>query len=114
MTPLAHMKRLREHLRDLGIETYVHKQTNNSSCYMGFTDPRIGMCRIGDHPERKRYGYRWNIRLDIKEPYPDYSKGHKQFFFPSHMLENAARRIKKYHQAILMNRKTGDYYTNKK
>ena len=70
---------------------------------MQFKDKRMGKCRFGDHNERSRYGYRWQIRTDIEEPYVSKGKGHKQFFFPAAKLEDAAEKMIQYYNAIRRN-----------
>ena len=92
-----------------GIKARVRKLSQSGSVYIGFDDTRIGQLRIGDHNERDRYGYRWQVRLDLERstPYTDSEKGHSRFFYSAYQLPEIAERIKKYHEAIIRNSTTG-------
>ena len=101
MTPSQAMRKLRKKLKKMGIGTEVVARARTGSCYMKFDLPQMGKCRFGDHNEKGRLGYRWQIRADISEPYEDCSKGHRRFFYPTTMLTQAAQRMHRYYQTII-------------
>lgn len=94
------MKALIRGLKKKGIEAKVFKKAVSGSCYMHFKDQRMGKCRIGDHNERSRYGYRWQIRADISNPFEDSSKGHRQFYYPFTGVSDAIERMTRYYNTI--------------
>lgn len=66
----------REHIALLAKETlkrlnslgaYIYHESVGGSVYIKFRDERMGSIRIADHPGRKKYKYRWNLRVDIEE-----------------------------------------------
>lgn len=73
---------------------------NTGSIYIRFKDKRMGQIRIGDHNERKKYGYKWQLRTDIDKPYEDYNKTHRRFFFPITQYKKAVDRMIRYHNSI--------------
>lgn len=97
------MQRLRKRLKQMGIHTEIVTIAKSGSCYVRFVDPRMGQIRIGDHNERKWYGYKWQIRLDLKQRYTDQSKGHKRYFYPPSEIEEAARHMCNYQRVIKKN-----------
>lgn len=94
------MEELRLKLGEVGILTQVEAEAVGGSCYFSFADPRMGKCRIGDHDERGRYGYRWQIRSDITKKYTCTEKGHKRFFHPADRLDIAVAHMVNYQRAI--------------
>ena len=89
-----------------GIKSRIN-QAASGSCYLTFTDDRIGQCRIGNHEELGRLGYRWQVRWDMKERSINKSKGHNQFVYPSNELEELSSHISNYYKKILS---TGDEF----
>jgi hypothetical protein len=94
------MTLIRRELLNVGIKTKVTSVALTGSCYFEFEEPRMGKARVGDHNERERYGYRWQIRADIKTPYRDLSKGHPRFFYPFDKLEVVIAHMINYHASI--------------
>ena len=94
------MKQLRDLLLEEGLKTKVVSVAKSGSCYVAFHDVRMGKIRIGNHNERERYGYRWQIRHDAKAFQILKEKGHKQFIYPPTMLEDAVAHMKNYHAKI--------------
>lgn len=90
-------------LSERGIKASLFKKAQSGSIYMEFEDPRMGKCRIGDHKERDKYGYRWHVRMDITEYFIFVGKGHNQFFYPVSRLEDAVDHMKNYQEMILKN-----------
>lgn len=90
-------------LAQADILTEVVTIAAGGSCYFRFMDERMGKCRVGDHNERQRYGYKWQMRSDIDKAYVDSSKGHKQFFYPSQDVDAAASHMINYYAAIHRN-----------
>lgn len=101
MTLKETTKRLRKMLKDAGIKTSVITEAQTGSTYIEFIDlPHLGKLRVGDHNERKRYGYRWQVRTDITESYVDKSKGHAQYFYAATDLESAVKHMVNYNNAV--------------
>jgi len=99
----AFVSELQKRLRTIGLNTSIVAKATTGSCYLSFDDERMGKVRVGDHKERDRYGYRWQIRTDISEPYTDVSKGHKQFFFPFTRIDSVVKSMEGYYKGILRN-----------
>lgn len=99
----AAVDELRARLAAAGMETEVVSRAATGSVYLKFADDRMGKIRVGDHDERERYGYRWQIRGDIRVPYVDDAKGHRRFFFPPTHLDVAVRRMIRYRDTIIRN-----------
>lgn len=68
----------------------------SGSTYIKFSNSRVGKLRIGDHKERSRYAYRWQIRVDLEGTKVKNDKGHKQFFYGIDLLEEFVRHILNY------------------
>ena len=103
MIPEEAMAYARERLAEAGFQTTVISVAQTGSCYVAFDDLRMGKIRFGDHNERERYGYRWQIRTDLRLPKENTAKGHKRFFYPSDKLGILAfvTHARRYHAAIL-------------
>jgi hypothetical protein len=83
-----------------GLATNIISQ--RGSCYFEFTElPQMGKVRVGDHNERGRYGYRWQIRLDKEGHWEDTTKAHKRFFFGADSLDKAVARMVRYSETII-------------
>lgn len=101
MTLKETTKQLQNMLKEAGIKTSIITEAKTGSTYVEFKDrPYMGKLRVGDHNERKRYGYRWQIRTDITESYIDKSKGHAQYFYAACDLEAAVKHIVNYNNAV--------------
>lgn len=71
------------------------------STYLFFPKhPHMGKIRVGDHNERKRYGYRWQIRIDMnnKKKYVDKKKGHARYFYSDEALYDAVTHMIAYNR----------------
>ena len=99
--PQQVMRQLQALLLERGIRTVVTTQSKHGSCYLFCKGPKtMGKIRVGDHKERGRYGYRWQIRTDFNGHLVDDSKGHRRFFYGADSLEDAARHMTNYLHAI--------------
>jgi hypothetical protein len=94
-------------LKKEGIDIHNINQAASGSCYIKFYDDELGQCRVGNHEELGRLGYRWHVRSDLKEKYVDKKKGHNQFVYPSNDLEGLVRHIRNYLNKI---KGTGDEF----
>ncbi|HYE38181.1 hypothetical protein [Methylocaldum sp.] len=106
--PIA--QELRKRLEAYGIKTEIKTIAAWGSIYITCEDSRMGQIRIGDHDERDRYGYRWQVRTDLEEIAIDTSKGHRRFFYPPSELAAMAKRMKQYHIRILENAQREEIY----
>jgi hypothetical protein len=89
-------------MKNAGLKPILVKRAMSGSVYYRFADERLGKLRIGDHNERERYGYRWQVRLDLEEPSRiDTSKGHRRFFYRADNLKDLVRHMRNYLNAIL-------------
>jgi hypothetical protein len=103
------MKELRKMLKEKGLETQDVKVAATGSCYFRFKDDRIGKVRIGDHNERERYGYRWQVRIGQASDFKvDSDKGHKRYFYSSNNLKAMVQHILNYYSVIIRNSGKGD------
>jgi len=83
-----------------GVPTRIFKEARTGSVYIRFRGADIGQCRVGDHDERRRLGYRWQVRLDLAESTVDTLKGHKQFYYAASELEDAISHIRNYYNKV--------------
>lgn len=90
------LNKLKDELNKEGIISEVVSIATTGSSYLRFPNNDIGGLRIGDHPERRRYGYRWQLRTDIDKPYIDRKKGHNQYFYPVTSIKELVNKIKQY------------------
>lgn len=91
---------LRGLLKSKGILTNKVHNAGSGSCYISFHDEEMGQCRVGNHEEKGRLGYRWQIRLDLGEKRVSKNKGHSQFYYPSNDLESAVNHMVNYYNKI--------------
>jgi len=91
---------LRRALDKKGIQLKIITKACSGSIYAEFEDRRMGKVRIGDHHERSRYGYRWQLRTDIKDYYDENIKGHLQFFYPVSQIDKMSLHIFNYWQSV--------------
>lgn len=100
------MRKLRAMLDTRGVKTQVISSAKTGSTYLRFLtsdgreDTRMGKIRIGDHAERQRYCFRWQIRLDIPESYTDMQKNNPRFFYSPKRLMGAVNHMLQYKAAI--------------
>jgi hypothetical protein len=61
-------KRLIHDLKEKNITCFFNqKQSLHGSTYLRFSDKGLGQLRIGNHPEKSKYGSKWHLRTDLKE-----------------------------------------------
>ena len=94
---------LLEKIHQAGLKAKIFKVAKSGSVYIHFADSRMGKVRVGTHNERERYGYRWQIRLDVVTPFTINDKGHKQFFYSAFDLQPAVDHMIAYKVSILRN-----------
>lgn len=88
-------------LENEGLFPYIIAKAATGSVYIGFNDlPEIGMLRIGNHPERSAYGYRWHLRSDMAKPMVLNNKGHKQYFYPVDQADRLVKHMGNYRRSI--------------
>lgn len=93
------VNRLLRELADLGI--YVHNEAvTTSSRYLKFEDDRIGSIRVGDHPGKKKYGYRWNILLGSDGTRTEIDRGKKRWYYHASDIEDFVRHVRNYAEAL--------------
>lgn len=89
-------------LRIGGLEIQQDAESLNDSTYFSFPDaPHMGKIRVADHKELKKYGYRWQIRVDFKDKMVNDAKGHRRFYYPANLLHEAVNHMLNYHRACL-------------
>ena len=93
---------LKRMFHERGITLKYWKLAKSGSCYLYFpclTD--MGQVRIGDHEERSKYGYRWQIRTDLEEMQKvNTNKRHNQYYYSSENLEGAVDHMTNYYNKI--------------
>lgn len=94
--------KLQTELKYRGIEIHRIAAAQTGSVYIGFDVSGMGKLRIGDHEERERYGYRWQIRLDQKNDYIiKESKGHRQYFYSPKSIYRLIDHLCSYRNIII-------------
>lgn len=48
---------------------YIYHEATTGSIYIKFPHWGLGSIRIGDHPGKQKYRYRWRIRADVPKSY---------------------------------------------
>lgn len=69
-------------LYDAGLKPIFHKKAMSGSFYIKFGANIGGSLRIGNHPQRSRYAYRWNLREDIGNQYSKIKLDHFCHYYP--------------------------------
>lgn len=67
-------------LKDL--KPYIYHTATTGSIYIKFEDSSYGSLRIGTHPGREKYTYKWNLRSDIEEFYEEVDRGVIRRYYP--------------------------------
>lgn len=87
------------------LEPYKYHVSLNGSTYIKFDNANIGSLRISDHKEREKYGYRWNLRFDIKEKRIVDDRKYKQYYYPLLMTEELCKHMINFDKKIEENKK---------
>lgn len=75
------VNKLLRKLKIAKLRPYVY-YNRGGSIYIKFDTYIKGSLRIADHPQRKRYAYRWNLREDIKKIRYTEKNGHMCCYYP--------------------------------
>lgn len=79
-------------LWQVGLKPRLHKVAMSGSAYIKFGSNIGGSLRIGNHQQRSRYAYRWNLRADIKSIEHKDKLGHNCHYYPfadfDHMIKD--------------------------
>jgi len=72
------------------------------STYIKFENPSIGSLRVGDHPGRKKYAYRWNLFLNLPEDQRGMriDRGLKRWYYDASQLDEFVFHITNYANKI--------------
>lgn len=69
-------------LNEAGLKAYLYHHRCGGSAYIKFRESVGGSLRISDHPQRARYYYRWNLRLDyVKRAVKENDNG-SAYYYP--------------------------------
>lgn len=80
-------------LADLG--AYVRNSSvTTTSVYIKFEDERIGSLRIGDHPGKAKYAYRWNLEKGRSGELVD--RGIRRYYYDWHEVNQMIHDIRLY------------------
>lgn len=66
----------------MGIEAFIFHKATTGSTYIRFGDQRMASIRLGDHPGRERYRYKFNVRKDMKHFFREEDNGIVRFYVP--------------------------------
>lgn len=64
-----------------GVLAVHYKKAMSGSCYVKL--PGLGSLRIADHDGIEKYRYRWNIRLDLRDPRTEIDRGTVRRYYPA-------------------------------
>lgn len=67
---------------DAGLKPVFFKKAASGSMYIKFGTDIGGSLRIGDHQQRTRYAYRWNLRKDVEKVEHREKLGHICHYYP--------------------------------
>lgn len=90
-------------LDEAGLEPYISVAAISGSCYIKFADGRLRSLRIGDHPGRRKYRYKWNLCLDLMFAFDDDDRGVTRFYYPSNEVEEMIQRMVNYLRKVQEN-----------
>lgn len=68
--------------KKLGIEAFIFHKATTGSTYIRFNDQRMASIRLGDHPGRERYRYKFNVRKDVSRFKQEDDNGIIRFYVP--------------------------------
>ena len=81
----------------------------SGSIYIEFDVPfhttkKFGQLRIGDHPEKKYLGYRWQVRTDVDSHFTQQKEGktHTQFIFSLKEQDELFDKMREFYSEISM------------
>jgi hypothetical protein len=77
---LPNHKKLLKELKKTGLDPFLYHQAS-SSFYIKFELDGMKSLRVSDHPGRKKYTYKWNLRSDIDRSYEEIDRGVKRFYY---------------------------------
>lgn len=84
------------------LRPYIYHKSKSNSIYIKFKNASVGSIRIGDHNERKRYSYRWNLRHDIKQKNIVDKHQHLQYYYPINLVFKMCQHIMNYENKMLI------------
>lgn len=90
--------RVLQDLEHLGAYVYCYAKAS-SSVYIKFNDSRLRSLRIGDHPGRSRYRYKWNLRTDV-ETSRDIDGGVNRYYYHVADIDKLIDHIDNYAKKI--------------
>ena len=76
-----------------------------TSFYIKFEDERLRSLRVGDHGGKKKYRYKWNLRLDMHKYSTTVNKGVIRYFYPIEQLPQLIRHMQNYLRKCQQNSK---------
>ena len=71
------------------------------SCYIKFGESRLRSLRIGDHRGRKKYRYKWNLRVNYKMFKREQDGKVVRFYYPILEYNDMVRHMVMYRNKIL-------------
>ena len=84
-------------LDEAGLEPILHcEAVTTDSFYIKFKDERLRSLRVGDHGGKKKYRYKWNLRLDMHKFEKTVKKGAVRYFYPIDQLPQLILHMQRY------------------
>lgn len=100
MTTQEITKLLIETLNEQNIACYLyHTSKDKNSCYVKFSEEKMGSLRVSNHKSRKKYHYRWELRLDFDEDVV-IRKPHKRYLYCLRNAKNLVNHLVNYYNTI--------------
>lgn len=88
-----------------GVHLYIYHTVNYKnqigSIYLKHANKLLRSVRIGDHPGREQYRYKWNLRADIKKAYTENDNGATRYYYPYSQVIELAKHIVNYANKIM-------------
>ena len=95
------------------LEPYIYHKSKSNSIYIKFQNASVGSLRIGNHKERDRYSYRWNLRHDYTEKKIVDQQKFKQYYYPVGSIYMMCQHIINFENAIRRNDEENNWSSNK-
>ena len=84
-------------LDEAGLEPILNNNSvTTTSFYVKFEDERLRSLRVGDHPGRSKYRYKWNLRLDLEKSYVDNHEGIIRYYYCYKELDKMILHMQNY------------------
>ncbi len=87
-------------LREKKLKPYLYHRKHRGSIYIKFEDSRLGSIRVANHDGKRKYAYRWSLRIDMSSKETRVRDGKKMFLYGYSLIDNLVTHMTNYHKEI--------------